>query len=362
MFVIPLAITMTVLACSLPGLPSGITATMEVVIPPLPTLEAQPLPNPPEQPTAETAPAATVEAPVEPTIEIVHAAFPGNPSSTGGYIYDVSSEDTGPEGRAPYGDSYQINRLERPFEQNMTYVPSLDIVTFNLKTDPTWFYISVELVGKDPNDAHGINYGVEIDLDIDGFGDYVVIASPPYSTEWSTNGVKVYKDSNRDTSGLSSTKSDAPITGDGYDELVFDGGTGSDPDLAWVRINAGERATVQFAFKRGLAGGAFMYSVIADAGLKEVGKLDYIDRFTRAEAGSPVRDNTDYPLKALYLVDNTCRNAWGFTATGDESMICPKDRPTPMPGATAIPGCQPPPGGCTDGWWVGEPDCYCTPF
>jgi hypothetical protein len=30
-------------------------------------------------------------------------------------IDDVESSGTGPEGRAPYGDSYKLNRFERPF-------------------------------------------------------------------------------------------------------------------------------------------------------------------------------------------------------------------------------------------------------
>ena len=40
---------------------------------------------------------------------------------------------------------------------------------------------------------------------------------------------------------------------------------------------------------------SFMYGALADAGLKDVPKLDYVDRFTEAEAGSPVKDKQYYP-------------------------------------------------------------------
>ncbi|MFN8381348.1 MAG: hypothetical protein U0V02_05380 [Anaerolineales bacterium] len=60
-------------------------------------------------------------------------------------------------------------------------------------------------------------------------------------------------------------RSDAPFQSDGYEALIFDGidGVGDDPDVAWVRINAGTYATVQFAFKKSWAGDAFMYGAFS---------------------------------------------------------------------------------------------------
>jgi hypothetical protein len=151
--------------------------------------------------------------------------------------------------------------------------------------------------------------------------------------------VHVYADTNHDTSGLSPDRSDAPIQTNGYDSLIFDGGHGSanDPDLAWVRINAGVNATVQFAFKKSWAGGIFMFGVLADAGLKDVSQLDYVDRFTEEQAGSPIKNKKFYPLKALYAVDNTCREAQGFDAQGYEPMLCPREIPP-----TDVPNCTDP--------------------
>lgn len=310
-------------------------------------------------PVVETAvPEPTAEPVVEPTPTVVHVMLPALPAGDGRIIYDVTSKDTAPENRAPYGDSYQINRLERPFNQEMLYNPDLDIVTFNLTKDQEWYYVSIQLVGFDPNNTAGIQYGLEIDLDRDGFGDYIITANPPYTPAWTADYVRVYMDENNNTGGISGSKSDAPFPGDGYEKLIFNGGFGDDPDLAWVRINAGRRATVQFAFKKSLAGDQFMLGVLADAGFRDVTMLDYVDRFTREEAGSPVRDNKDYPLKALFSVDNTCREAFGFTPNGYEPQLCPHDEPTPQPHDTPD-VCLPPPY-CHGLWYDWDPvNCIC---
>jgi hypothetical protein len=218
----------------------------------------------------------------------------------------------------------------------MTYVPDLDIVNANLSKDTNFYYVSVLLIGTDPNNSLGINYGLEFDLNADGFGDILILAHPPYAQAWQTNNVQVFKDTNHDTGGLSGENSDAPIITNGYDSKIFDG-TGDDPDLAWVRIKAGEYSTLQFAFKRTLPGGSFMMGVLADAGLKDPGKLDYNDRFTAAEAGSPEKNESEYPLKALFAVDNTCREAFGFNPTGYEPQLCPKEAPPKKHAPTPTP-------------------------
>ena len=59
--------------------------------------------------------------------------------------------------------------------------------------------------------------------------------------QWSTEGVQVFADCNHDTGGLSAELSDAPFDGDGYETKIFDSGIGDDPDLAWIRVNAGNK-------------------------------------------------------------------------------------------------------------------------
>ena len=305
---------------------------------------------PTEQPVqiAISVPSATPQ-PTQ-TASAIHTMTPADPKG-GKIVYDTESVGTAPEKRAPYGDSYEWNRLERPFTQDMGYVSDLDISHFTVAKDSDWWYVSIKLIGVDPNNPQGIDYGVELDLDKDGFGDYLIWAHPPYGNQWETTPVQIYQDQNHNTSGLSGGKSDAPFSADGYETLIFDGNaaTSADPDMAWVRNNVG---SVEFAFKRSWSGSVFMLGVIADAGWKDPKKLDYVDRLPIAEAGSPVKNNMYYPLKGLFLVDNTCRDAFGFEPTRYEPQICPVEptptkaprEPAPPPGVTVPPpGCPPHP-------------------
>jgi hypothetical protein len=320
-FVSCLILILSALACNLPGAGNAEPTSIPPSDTPAPVSNS---PTPEIQPTATETPSPTPDLPT-PTVEVKHALVPSTIVKPGKLIRDVVSVDTAMEKRAPYGDAYTINRFERPFQQDMTYVPDLDIVSFNLAFDEKFYYVSIELIGTNPNNDLGIDYGVELDVDGDGFGDMVIIARPPYNVNWSTDNVQIVQDTNHDTGGLSAEKSDAPLPGDGYDTVIFDGGHGpddTDPDLAWVRVNAGRQATVQFAFKKSVAESKFMYGVIADGGLRSIGDLDYVDRYTEEEAGSPVRGNPNYPLKALYAVDNVCRQVFGFSGTGQEPQRC----------------------------------------
>jgi hypothetical protein len=281
-------------------------------------------------------------------VPVTHVMIPGDPRG-GKLVYDVESVGTGPEKRAPYGDSYDINRLERPFRPDMGYAPDVDIADFIVTNDSDWWYVSIELIGSNPNNQPGINYGVELDLDHDGYGDYLIWAHPPYSEQWDTAPVQIYQDQNHNTGGLSAGKSDAPFSADGYETMIFDGmAGGADPDLAWVRIkNVEAEVSVQFAFKKSWSGSIFMMGVIADAGWKDPGKLDYVDQIPLAEAGSPVKENMYYPLKQLFLVDNTCREPFGFEASRFEIQVCPiplQPTKTPHPSEPDVPGIV----GCPD--------------
>lgn len=318
-----------ILACNVPG---GTPGAPQVV--PSPTLAA----GGPGSPETQT------PAPFIPTVSpINHVLTPPDQPAAGSYNYDVPSDGTASEHRAPYGDAYRINLFERPFTKSvMDYLPELDIVTFRLTADADWYYVSVEMTGGDMNSQVGANYGVEIDPDHDGFGDYLIWTHPLYTTAWTTDTVQVYKDTNHDTGGLSAEQSDAVFSGDGFDTVIFDPaqGLGADPDLAWVRLDPHIASSIQFAFKRSLAGSAFMWGAWADAGLKDPSQFNYNDRFKEPDAGSPETSETYYPIQAIAQVDDTCWAAVGFKPTGFEPHLCPppditpthqpKDAPTPF--------------------------------
>jgi hypothetical protein len=337
-----LVLVLAVMACNIPGLAS-------------PQQAAGPTGTEPDAPPAAASAEAAPSLTAVPTVQ--HVTTPGEPGS-GRTVYDVESQSTAPERRAPYGDSYDINRLERPFTQDMIYVPNLDIYSYKVSSDATWWYVQIELMGNNANDPLQINYGVELDRDHDGFGDLLALAHPPYQPTWDTSAVQLFEDTNHNTGGLSGEKSDAPIETDGYDALRFSGGVGdSDPDMAWARAGGNG---IQFAFKKSWSGVVFMLGVFADAGLKDPKQLDYVDRFTEPQAGSPVKDKQYYPLGDLYLVDNVCREAFGFDPSGFEPQLCPRDEPAPQPRKT--PTCVEPPNGCPRDYYWSPETCECVLF
>ncbi|MEW5938781.1 MAG: hypothetical protein AB1750_03905 [Chloroflexota bacterium] len=321
------------LACTAPGMTAQPNDNVSLFV--TQTLKALSA-TPPTKPSLETPyfPSTTALAPTY-TPGVIHLSFPADIVTNGPTLYDVSSRDTAPEHRAPYGDSYKLNRFERPFTANeMDYLPDVDILTYRISADQNWYYIFIQVAGSGMTG----DYGVEFDFDRDGDGDYLIWVTPPIASSWTTDGVIVYTDSNNDTGGLSPEFADANFSGDGYDQtLIYSGRGGADPDLAWARIDPRSTSTIQFAVKRSLLGGSFLWSAWADLGLRDPRRFSYNDYFTEEEAGSPEKSEVKfYPIKAIYAVDNTCRAPYGFRPKGYEPLICPEEDwknyvPTPTP-------------------------------
>ena len=74
--------------------------------------------------------------------------------------------------------------------------------------------------------------------------------------------------------------------------------------------------------------------------------FDFNDHMTHIQAGDPDPGLQLYPLKSLAKIDNTCRLAIGFAATGKEPGLCLtiiKHRESQQPGNPAPPPPPPPP-------------------
>jgi hypothetical protein len=275
--------------------------------------------TPSETPLIET-------ATLTPTSTIVHLMTPPGAGGTTRYITDFDTKPYAPQKKAIGGDEYHNNRWERPFTaEAMEYLPDVDLKRVDLKIQSPWVYVTFEFL--DPR-AEGIGqtmYGAEFDLNKDDRGDYLIWGVSPPSGEWTTDGVEVWKDTNYDVGGPTPQASNAPWElGDGYDENLFSGGSGADPDLAWIRQIEGGKE-VQLAFKYSVLNNAsqFLWNGLADLGVRNPAWMDYNDHFTQKEAGSPLPVQTTlYPLKELWGLDNTCRDAYGFTPTGTEAGLC----------------------------------------
>ena len=206
-----------------------------------------------------------------------------------------------------------------------TYFPYIDIVDTQGFLDDTWGYATITLSGLDANGKLPAKYGVELDLNKDGRGDWLIIASSPSSTDWSTQGVQAWKDTNGDVGGHLPVIADKAVSnGDGYETLVFDQGKGSDnPDGAWARISPDDNKTVQLAFKLSMLGSPKSYAMGSWAGSDlNPAQFDLNDHMTHLQAGDPDPKLQLYAIKALSEIDNTCRLAIGFAPTGKEPGLC----------------------------------------
>jgi hypothetical protein len=326
-------------ACSIspigkpPQIPPTPAAFQAVVLPTSLPEPTQPVP------TARTAAPILIISPA-PTREQVD--IPTTGGAQWSTIHDQINTTTAAEKRAYAGDSFFTNRFERPFDRDMNYLPYLDIARAELNRQKysLWYYFKITLVKDTGAVPHpGPVYGLEIDVNLDGRGDFLAMAETPKTTSWSVDGVKIFEDQDKDVGGKNPVLADKQVwTGSGYEMLLFDAGQGKDPDLAWSRIDSDDPNAVDIAIKVYLLGDvhqAFLWNAYADGSLRNPGFYDLNDHFTVDQAGSPLKGELYYPIKDLFAYDNTCRTASGFIPTGNEPGICPavvleKDAPEPI--------------------------------
>jgi hypothetical protein len=281
--------------------------------------------------TAGEADGESGEEPTE-TPEIVHVTSPSSPAGADSWMTDRSSRDFASQ-RTTVADNFDFNLLERPFtSQEMDYQAYLDITRAEWSAVSPWVYVTIFLE-EAPPDPSTAEYGVEIDVDLDGRGDWVVFGMVPSGTEWTTDNVLACRDTNNDVGGTRAIRADPPSsTWNGYDDCVFESGLGNDPDTAWIRRDPSDPTRVQLAFKHSLIGSddELLWGAWADDGVHQLAMLDYNDMFTPQDAGSPLNTSSLYPINELYSVDNSCRWTYDFSPIDNLPGMCPLP-PTPTP-------------------------------
>lgn len=279
---------------------------------------------------------------------VVHTTTPPEPTNLVLWITDKSDETLASQHRANGGENFDQNLFERPFTTKvMDYLPDIDIVKAEFARSGDWVFVNLVMSGQNPaGGMHGA-YGIEVDNNMDGRGDFIIFGVNPGS-QWSTVGVKAYEDTNHDVGGFTPITADVH-PGDGYETLVFDEGYINDPDAAWVRISPGNANTIQLAFKYSLIRNNDKYMWGAWAAVTEMLNptwFDYNDHFTHVLAGSPLSELTKYyPLNEFWGWDNTCRWVVGIKVPkGTEPGLCPYTPPAEptvcIPGITAALGCK----------------------
>ncbi len=329
-----------VVACNFNG---AVPATKQAA-PDTPTTAPPTIPAPP--------PSATATA-------IEHKDIPVNlPSERQNQAGDHDSSSTAAQKRAPGGDRFTFGRYERPFNANTMdeYYPYLDIINTAFYEDANWIYAVITLKGTDDNGQLPGRYAFEIDSDLDGRGEWLVLVSQPASKEWSVTGVQAWFDADHDVGGSLAVEADKNGSGNGYETLLVENGQGDDPDLAWARLSSDNAVTVELAVKRSLLGSDKSYMIGAWAGNEALdpAQFDFNDHLTHEQAGAALIELENfYPIKGLAELDNACRIAVGFAPSGNEPGSCPTFQPKgPQEACT----------GQTICFYLGNQQvCYCVP-
>jgi len=266
--------------------------------------------TPPEEDTTEeSSPPPTEIPPTDtPPQEIVHLEFPNNFQLTPlqsifdcktaayfvpGQVYELSE----------VCDQWERNYFERPMDEALSEIfPQLDIVQAKFGQDENWYYTRILVFSEMVEDLvlDGI-YAVEIDLDLDARGEFLIIAlSPGFypPDEWTSEGIQVWFDSNDDVGGPTAVLVDPLYDGDGYETLLVDSGVGDDSDLAFVKTYSDQPGLIEFGFKVNLLDGVEIFEWWVWAMQEDLGSAKY--------------DPVDFfPQDTLYAMDNTCGWIYG---------------------------------------------------
>ncbi len=267
--------------------------------------------------------------------ETDHKDVPGSPvGKVMQTVHDQVDENTASTKQAFGGDDFKNGKYERPFDQDMNYIPQIDLETVKMsREDPLWIYVQFMVIGKFADSPSTTpQFMVELDTDLDNRGNYLVITGMPASTEWSVDTVQVLSNPDFNIGGTEPVKPDETKSeGRGYYEEMFPKGEDSDPDLAWSRISADNPDMVELAFKNTLTGGEkgkFIWLPWSNVGMTDLSMFEFNDHFTYEEAGYPLKeDAVNYPIKEIWGVDNTCRVASNFTPEGYMPGLCPDYSP-----------------------------------
>jgi hypothetical protein len=218
----------------------------------------------------------------------------------------------------------------------MGYLPFIDLSKILMtRVDPNWVYVKLFMAAPvaDGKDSKPL-YGIEMDTDLDNRGEFLLFTGIPTGTEWSTEGVMIMSNSDNNMGGSKPVLPDTSIAeGKGYDTEVFNAGKGDDPNLAWARVSPDDPKCIDIAFKSSFIGGAkgkFIWLSWALVGMQDLTKFEFNDHFTKADAGSPLKEDKDlYPIKGIWGVDNTPRIPSGFEPGGLMPGLAQNFQPKP---------------------------------
>jgi hypothetical protein len=230
-----------------------------------------------------------------------------------------------------YGcDNWEINRYERPFNalSQDEYYPDLDIQNAYFGRDSDWYYLRIILFDPQPATEYlAGTYAIEMDLNVDGRGDLLVMVSEPgkeAGEKWSSHGVQIWADSNNDVGGEHPNIPEELDLADGYDTLLFDQGVGDDPNGAWARVFMTRSAYVELAFKNHYLKEdiAFKWWVWSGYEAYSPDLFELHDFYSLEKAGVPHTGMEFFPVNEIFALDSSCPNMWGAKPNLAELDYC----------------------------------------
>ena len=258
---------------------------------------------------------------------IIHQATPLTAPTPPHHLWDVDSSANAKKRYPPSGDNFNKALYERPFNAGKqdVYFPEVDIIDSDFQLGTPWVYSSIVLAGVSTTTKKlDGSYAIEVSVNDKGFGDFLIIANQPNVGVWTTDGVQIYQDKNHDVDNPAFTVQNANA-GNGFETLIFDEGKGDDGDLAWVKIDSNSPNTLWFAFKSSLINNKSwaLRRSLASKDKIDPSKLDYYQFMTEDQAGNPIPNSSNYPLKGLSEMDSTCRVAINFYPNLNVPGLCP---------------------------------------
>jgi len=295
-----------------------------------------------KQPVAalESAPVATEPAVLQQPSVVVQISLPSERSNHAG---DYDSSPMAQKKQVASGDYFTAGEYERPFNANTmdVYYPNIDIVDTMVYQDEARIFGVMQV--KELKKSEG-RYALELDTDVDGYGDYLVLVSNPASEDWSSAGAQLFEDANNDVGKPKAVISDKSVSGDGFETMVFDASAGKESDTVYARISPDDANVIEIAVLREAVGDPSKYLIGMWAGfsLLDSSLFDINDHFTHEQAGAanPGYENY-YPIKQVAEIDNSCRMVVGFAPSGSEPGICQQAGPVDNTGAAPPPPSQP---------------------
>ncbi|HTX91033.1 MAG TPA: hypothetical protein VMC09_07425 [Anaerolineales bacterium] len=218
---------------------------------------AQATQAPVASPTTQAAATATEAPTVAPTAAAIqHLTKPDQPiyfqyQLTNDCVVGETYKNTGTILPSKTCDNWLVNFIERPFSPDLkSYYPFEDIGQTQFGANKDWYFGRIH--PYDPTLQAGdpvMTYGFVLDLNFDGLADlFIAVTDLPMSgLVWTVKGVRAWQ------------------FVDGQVNLIFDSGSGTDPDLIWVR-RVGQN--IEIAFKPSILNGdnTFAWSAWALSG------------------------------------------------------------------------------------------------